>query len=395
MHIIYTRRVIIALLIAYVVVAAAAADLEINGAEKTGVDGMILSSNSSVNEKLDPVITNRKKDVQLENDSSNSGMRSKEAGDRRKMNNSSESIGELVNVGRKNKLDDSNVKRGDERGGLKEDEGEKKGNDSGSERDDRKEDVKEAEQREKANDSSSEKQEEKGKVLPDGIQSGEVILPARKESFHGEECDSSYSCTIEEKALVACLRVPGNESPDLSLLVQNKGKDTASISIMAPKFVKLEHNEIELQGKENKKMKVSIGNGGNDNIIILKAGDGQCSLDFRGLIDNADKTSQFNYVLPSFGIMCLVAIALVATILLYIKRRLLVSNGHTYQKLDNALPVSSGGKVETLSTDGWDNNWDDNWDDEEAPKAPSLPVTPSLSSKIISARRSSKEGWKD
>ncbi|TMW89653.1 hypothetical protein EJD97_016850 [Solanum chilense] len=391
MHIIYTRRVIIALLIAYV---AAAADLEINGAEKTGVDGVILSSNSSVNEKLDPMIANRKKDVQLENDSSNSRMRSKEAGDRRKMNNSSESIGELVNVVEKNKLDDNIVKRGDERGGLKEGEGEKKGNDSGSERDDRKEDVKEAEHQEKANNSSSDKKE-KGKVLPDGIQSREVILPARKESFHGEECDSSYSCTIEEKALVACLRVPGNESPDLSLLVQNKGKDTASISIKSPKFVTLEHNEIELQGKENKKMKVSIGNGGNDNIITMKAGDGQCSLDFRGLIDNAEKTSQFNYALPSFAIMCLVAIALVTTILLYIKRRLLVSNGHMYQKLDNALPVSSGGKVETLSTDGWDNNWDDNWDDEEAPKAPSLPVTPSLSSKIISSRWSSKEGWKD
>lgn len=168
-----------------------------------------MSSNSSVNEKLDPMITNRKKDVQLENDSSNSGMRSKEAGDRRKMNNSSESIGEVVNVVEKNKLDDSIVKRGDERGGLKEGEREKKGNDSGSEIDDRKDNVKEAEHQEKANNSSSDKKE-KGKVLPDGIQSREVILPARKESFHGEECDSSYSCTIEEKALVACLRVPGN-----------------------------------------------------------------------------------------------------------------------------------------------------------------------------------------
>lgn len=164
---------------------------------------------------------------------------------------------------------------------------------------------------------------------------------------------------------------------------------------MAPKFVKLEHNKIELQGKENKKMKVSIGNGGNDNVIILKAGDGQCFLDFKGLIDNADTTSRFNYAFPSSGVMCLVAIALVAIVLLYIKRRLLVSNSHKYQKLDNVLPVSSGGKVETLSTDGWDNHWDDNWDDEEAPNTPSLPVTPSPSSKILSSRLSSKEGWKD
>lgn len=372
MHRIFTRPVILAVLIAYVAIAAAA-DLEINGAEKTGGGAVILSSsNSSVNEKLDPIITNRKKDVQLENDSLSSKMKPAEVGDRRKMNNSSDSIGELANVGDREKLDDISAKGGDERGGLKEGEGGKK-----------------------RKDSSSEKQEEKGKILRDGIQSGEVILPTRKESFHGEECDSSYSCTIEEKALVACLRVPGNESPDLSLLVQNKGKDTAMISIMAPKFVKLEQNKIELQGKENKKMKVSIGNGGNDNFIILKAGDGQCSLDFRGLIDNADKTSQFSYAIPSFAIMCLIAIAFVATVFMYIKRKLLVSNDHKYQKLDMGLPVSRGRKVEALSTDGWDNNWDDNWDDEEAPKAPSLPVTPSLSSKSISARWSSKEGWKD
>ncbi|CAN4127208.1 unnamed protein product [Withania somnifera] len=275
---------------------------------------------------------------------------------------------ELTNVGDWEELDDSSAKEGDERGGLKEGEGGNKGKDI-----------------------SSEKEEEKGKFLHDGIQSREVILPARKESFHGEECDSSYSCTIEEKALVACLRVPGN---DLSLLVQNKGKDTAMISIMAPKFVKLEQNKIELQGKENKKMKVSIGNGGIDN-IILKAGYGECSLDFRGLLDNADKTSQFSYAFLSIGIMCLLAIALVATLSMYIKRRILVTNSHKYKKLDMGLQVSSGGKVEALLTDGWDNNWDDNWDDEEAPKAPSLPVTPSLSSKSISTRWSGKEGWKD
>ncbi|KAK4338500.1 hypothetical protein RND71_042987 [Anisodus tanguticus] len=323
---------------------------------------------------------NRKKDVHLDNDSSSNEKKSMESVDRRKTNNnSSGSVGELTNIGNQNKLNEAEV--------------EKKRNDNSSERDDRKKEIKEGEQKEKANNSSTEEQGEKGKVMADEIHSTEEMLPTRKENFHGEECDSSYSCTIEEKALVACLRVPGNESPDLSLLVQNKGKDTARISIMAPKFVKLEQNQIELQGKENNKMKVSLRNGGNDNFIILKAGDSQCSLDFTGLIDNADKTSQFNYFFPSFGIMCMVAIALVATVLMYIKRRLVVSNGsHKYQKLDTGLPVSSGGKVETLSTDGWDNNWDDNWDDEEAPKAP---VTPSLSSKSISSRRSSKEGWKD
>jgi hypothetical protein len=59
------------------------------------------------------------------------------------------------------------------------------------------------------------------------------------------------------------------------------------------------------------------------------------------------------------------------------------------------LPVSGEGKTESETNDGWDNSWGDDWDDEEAPKAPSLPVTPSLSSKGLASRRLSKEAWKD
>ncbi|OIT29540.1 PREDICTED: uncharacterized protein LOC109211225 [Nicotiana attenuata] len=395
MHIMYTRPVIVFITLLFAYAAATAADLESNGAEKAGADAAILSSNSSGNENLDLINMNRKKDGHLDNDSSSNQMKLKEAGDLRKVNNGSGIIGELTDVGDQNKSNDSSSKKGDEREGLKEAEVEKKRIDAGSNRDDKKKKTKEVEEQVKAKDISYEKQGEMDKILPDGIQSREEILPTRKETFHGEECDSSYSCTIEEKEVVACLRVPGNESPDLSLLVQNNGKGTVNILIKAPEFVQLEKEKIELQGKENQRMKVSIRNAGNDNNIILKAGDGQCTLDFRGLIDNADKTSQFKYGFSSFGIMCLAAIALVATVLIYFKRRLQVSSGHKYQKLDMDLPVSNGGKTETLSTDGWDNNWDDDWDDEEAPKAPSMPVTPSLSSKSISSRRSSKESWKD
>lgn len=169
-----------------------------------------MSSNSSGNEKLDLVNTNRKKDGHLVNDSSSNQMKLKEDGDLRKVNNGSGIIGGLTDVGDQNKSNDSSAKKGDDREGLKEAEVEKKRIDSGSKRDDRKEETKEAEQQDKAKDISSEKQGEMEKILPDGIQSREEILPTRKESFHGEECDSSYSCTIEEKAVVACLRVPGN-----------------------------------------------------------------------------------------------------------------------------------------------------------------------------------------
>lgn len=59
------------------------------------------------------------------------------------------------------------------------------------------------------------------------------------------------------------------------------------------------------------------------------------------------------------------------------------------------MPVTDARKSESDANNGWDNSWGDDWDDEEAPKTPSLPVTPSLSSKGLASRRLSKEGWKD
>lgn len=47
--------------------------------------------------------------------------------------------------------------------------------------------------------------------LGDGVDSNVVSSTSvRNEGSHGEECDSSNMCTIEENKLVACLRVPGN-----------------------------------------------------------------------------------------------------------------------------------------------------------------------------------------
>lgn len=44
------------------------------------------------------------------------------------------------------------------------------------------------------------------------------------------------------------------ESPDLSLLIQNKGKGSLSVSISAPDFVQLEKTKIELKEKEDRKV---------------------------------------------------------------------------------------------------------------------------------------------
>nr|GMC99966.1 uncharacterized protein LOC109148273 [Ipomoea batatas] len=272
---------------------------------------------------------------------------------------------------------------------------------SGS-KDDKKGDIKDS-----GDHASEKKGEQKVKAIGgSGSESGnEVTLSSgRKDGIRGEECDSSFSCNIEEESLVACLRVPGNESPDLSLLIQNKGKGHVSVSISAPKYVQLEKRQIELKEKENQKIKVSFRDSGSENFITLKAGNGKCNLHFRDLIEHstdkeAEYVSQFNYfTLSSFGMIFLVALLLCASVWTFItyRKKHLAKTGGKYQRLDMELPVSNGAKIEADANDGWDNSWDDNWDDdEEAPKTPVMPITPSLSSKGIAPRRSNKEGWKD
>ncbi|KAF8412127.1 hypothetical protein HHK36_000083 [Tetracentron sinense] len=229
--------------------------------------------------------------------------------------------------------------------------------------------------------------------------------PLRKESFQGEDCGSSNTstCTDEKNNLTACLRVPGDESQEHSLFIQYKGKGPLTVMISAPDFVQLENKTVQFQKKEDKKVKVSIGEVGNETVILLKAGKGLCNLDFSDLVrqNSVEKTGfspqptdikppirTSSIVYISFG-----ALLVLASAWMYVRfrRRHLPSNGARYQKL----PVSSVRKTDSYVTNGWDNSWGDSWDDEEAPKTPAIPVTPSLSSKGLASRRFSKEGRKD
>ncbi|KAG6577145.1 hypothetical protein SDJN03_24719, partial [Cucurbita argyrosperma subsp. sororia] len=227
-----------------------------------------------------------------------------------------------------------------------------------------------------------------------------------KDGSSGEDCGSSNKCTDEGNKFVACLRVPGNESPQLSLLIQNKGTGPLTVKISAPDFVHLELSEVRLQEKEDKKVKVSVSNGGDGKAIILTAGSGRCSLDFRDLVerniakdsDNLPKSSRFSY-LAKPPIIAFLAFAVILTIaaasvFISIRRKSFASSNSKYQRLDMELPISIGGKSVADNNDGWENSWDDNWDDD-TPHKPSLPVTPSRSSMGLASRRLNKESWKD
>ncbi|XP_007040503.2 PREDICTED: uncharacterized protein LOC18606692 isoform X1 [Theobroma cacao] len=223
--------------------------------------------------------------------------------------------------------------------------------------------------------------------------------PTRTDGFRGEECDPSNMCMDKNERFAACLRVPGNESPDLSLLIQNKGKGPLTIKISAPAFVQLEETDVELQEKQDKKVKVSIKDSGTGNLIVLKDGRGECSLDFKDLIVHNSAESYVNFLsqTPTTTLIFVAAILILASgwMCMSFKRRQLARSGLKYQRLDMELPVSAGAKTEPDVNDGWDNSWGNNWEDEEAPMTPLMPVTPSLSSKGLASRRLSKEGWKD
>lgn len=241
------------------------------------------------------------------------------------------------------------------------------------------------------------------------VGNGENVKPVREEGARREECGLSNMCTVEENKLVACLRVPGDDnSPHLSLLIQNKGKDPVVVTISAPDFVRLDKTKVQLKEKADAKVDVSVGRGGTTSIIVLKAGNGNCSLDFKDLITHSsrkepDNSSNTTYLYlwthrPAIGILLVASLMILVLAWMYIRfmKRRVSSSGFKYQKLDDVhLPVLSSEKPESHINDGWDDTWDDNWDDEEAPHTPSMPVTPSLSGKGLASRRLNKEGWKD
>ncbi|VVA93510.1 unnamed protein product [Arabis nemorensis] len=241
----------------------------------------------------------------------------------------------------------------------------------------------------------------------------------KKEGFHGEVCDPSNMCTDEDDQFVACLRVPGNDAPHLSLLIQNKGKSALLVTITAPGFVRLEKNKVQLLENEDTKVKVSVNKGrSNDSAIMLTSSKGSCRLELKDLAaahetGNDDTVtvshpSTFNIrprtIIVITMISFLVLSLVIIPVIIHVYRNK-TQGKNKYQRLDMELPVSNNALVSKSDhesgDDGWNNNWGDDWDDEngdgdeEQPHTPVLPLTPSVSARGLASRRLSKEGWKD
>lgn len=150
-------------------------------------------------------------------------------------------------------------------------------------------------------------------------------------------------------------------------------------------------------------VKVSVKDGGNDAVIVLKAGEGSCSLNFHNTLSGSTKKIEAS-ALPGYfsqlSVRACIVIVLAAALLVGLAWscirlwRMKLQGGAKYQQIDAGLPISTGGKKGAGEADGWDNSWGEDWDDEEAPMTPSkLVLTPS--SKGLASRKFNKESWKD
>uniref|UniRef100_A0A0A9GCJ6 DUF7356 domain-containing protein n=1 Tax=Arundo donax TaxID=35708 RepID=A0A0A9GCJ6_ARUDO len=211
------------------------------------------------------------------------------------------------------------------------------------------------------------------------------------------ECDPSHRCIIEKKKFIACLKVPGEDSLALSLLMDNKGMNPLDISITAPDYVTLTEGTVHVEANDHNETQVSfsISDAANNTAINLKIAEETCTINIHSAITReAGQVMQMRLtsiytLVPVFVLLGMVVVCI------KLQRMRKQDGDPAYQKLDTAeLPVSVGGKKELDQFDKWDDNWGDDWDDEEAPLTPSKPM-PNPSSKGLAPRRSTKDGWKD
>ncbi|XP_062180462.1 uncharacterized protein LOC133884888 [Phragmites australis] len=211
------------------------------------------------------------------------------------------------------------------------------------------------------------------------------------------ECDPSHRCIIEKKKFIACLKVPGEDSLALSLLMDNKGTNPIDVSIAAPDYVTLAEDAVHVEANDHNETQVSfsISEAANNTEIVLKVAGETCTINIHSAITRETGQVMRMRLTSTYTLVPVFVLFAVVGVCIKLWRTRKQDGNPTYQKLDTAeLPVSIGGKKEPDQSDKWDDNWGDDWDDVEAPLTPSKPM-PNPSSKGLAPRRSTKDGWKD
>ncbi|KAG8043273.1 hypothetical protein GUJ93_ZPchr0217g6456 [Zizania palustris] len=212
-----------------------------------------------------------------------------------------------------------------------------------------------------------------------------------------KECDPSHRCVIENKMFIACLKVPGEDSLALSLLMDNKGMNPLDVSITAPDFITSAEGTVHVKANDHNETQVSISSSdaAANMAIVLRVAEETCNISIhRAIARETNRVMRMRLTSVYMLVPVFVLIGAVGACIKFWRIRN-QNGGPAYQKLDvSELPVSTGGKKGEDQSDQWDDNWGDEWDDEEATLTPTKPM-PSLSSKGLAARKSTKDGWKD
>ncbi|KAK3134782.1 hypothetical protein QOZ80_5BG0410650 [Eleusine coracana subsp. coracana] len=211
------------------------------------------------------------------------------------------------------------------------------------------------------------------------------------------ECDPSHRCVIEKNKFIACLKVPGEDSLALSLLMDNKGMNPLDVSITAPVYVTVAEDTVHVEANNHNETQVSVSTSdtANNTAIVLKVAEETCTINIHSAITRETGPVMPMRLTSTYMLVPVFILLAVVGVCIKLRRSRKQDGGPAYQKLDaTELPVSIGGKKEPDQSDKWDDNWGDDWDDEEAPLTPSKPM-PNPSSKGLAARRSTKDGWKD
>ncbi|XP_015692832.1 uncharacterized protein LOC102714649 [Oryza brachyantha] len=108
-----------------------------------------------------------------------------------------------------------------------------------------------------------------------------------------KECDPSHRCVIENKKFIACLKVPGEDSLALSLLMDNKGMNPLDVGIATPEFVTSAEDTVHVSANDHNETQVTIFKNGAPNMAIvlrLRVAEEDCNISIHRAI--ARETSQ-------------------------------------------------------------------------------------------------------
>ncbi|KAH6808996.1 hypothetical protein C2S51_026779 [Perilla frutescens var. frutescens] len=179
-------------------------------------------------------------------------------------------------------------------------------------------------------------------------------------------CDNvPNTCRIENCSVTACVPSVGNGSEDSYLVVVNGGESSLHLNIVVRPANKA-LDGLLLSGHQVKKVNLP-SNMSEDSSILLKVGNGECTIHFGALIPQGFFYSSYMTSINATYLLFAVALFMGgswACCKLVKKRRQHHDGGTPYEELQMEQQVSDSTFV-VGKHEGWDQSWDGEWDDDE------------------------------